>query len=76
MWNPGMSLEDAEKFIINKAISFYGSEEKAAISLKISFKDIKKKLSKYQDELDKFKIKMQEEEKKQEDFILRSRGIA
>jgi len=74
-WSPGMTLEDVEILAIKKAIQFYRSEEKAATSLKITLKVLKSKLEK--SHLDELKAKelREEEEAKQRDFVLRSRGL-
>lgn len=51
MWQPGQSLEDIEKEVIEKALKFYGhNKTKTAQALKISVRTIDNKLAKYQND--------------------------
>lgn len=73
-WIPGQSLHDIERAIIEKAIGFYGNEERAAHSLKISMKDLKKKLNAYKEEEERIIEARLRAKEEHERFVLRSRG--
>lgn len=75
VWSPGITLENAEKLIIKRAISFYGSEEKAAYALQISMKEIQKRTKKYKEEGERLEEIAREEKRKNDDFVRRSRGL-
>lgn len=76
IWSPGMSLEEVEEKVIQKAYDFFiKNAETAANSLKISLDDFNEKM-------DKFKLKEQEikklidkEKEKEREYLERSRGI-
>lgn len=75
VWNPGMKLRDIEKLIIEKAVSFFGSEDKAAQSLGITLKEIEKKIKRYTEEKEELKRKQEVIKEREEDFLIKSRGI-
>lgn len=75
IWNPGMKLRDIEKSIIEKAVSFFRTREKAAQSLGITLKDIEKKLKRYEEEKEELELKKYEIREKEEEFVRKSRGI-
>jgi hypothetical protein len=74
-WNPGMSLKDLEKLVIQKAISFYNSEEAAARALGIEFKQFSKKIIKIKEEDEENKQKLEIKKQEEEEYIGRARGI-
>lgn len=74
LWSPGISLDELERMVIEKSISFFGSKEKAALSLRISVKDILKKTSKWEEEDKILKEKRDLEKEKQANYLLHARG--
>ncbi len=75
IWSPGVSLESMEERVIQEAINFYRDEKKAADSLKISHKDLLKKMKRHQEEIKRIDDMREREQKKHDDFVLRARGI-
>jgi hypothetical protein len=75
VWTPGISLDAIEEKVISAALSFYRDEERAADSLKITHKEMRKKLVKYAAETKKREEQLAEDKRKHEEFVLRARGI-
>lgn len=50
-WTPGLTLEEVEKQVILKALSFYkGNKTQTAQSLEISVRTLYEKLAKYKED--------------------------
>ncbi len=76
IWTPGMSLEDVEEKVIEKAYNFYNKDsESTSKSLKISLHIFEKKLIKFAEKQKKMNELIKSEKDKEKDFNLRSRGI-
>lgn len=76
IWSPGVSLEVMEERVINEAMLFYKDEKRVADSLKITHKDLTKKLKKYSEHHREMEEARDRERIKHDDFVLRSRGLS
>jgi hypothetical protein len=74
LWTPGMSLEEVEHSTILAAIAFYKDEERAAVSLKITAKEMSKITKKIADNQKKVDEIKEIERKKYEEFMFLARG--
>lgn len=76
IWSPGISLEQIEKQVILKALSFY-HKDKVAVSnsLKISISALENKLAQYEKDAAQEAQVLSEVRSREADFQLRSRGM-
>jgi len=75
IWSPGVSLEDMEEKIIEKAYEHYGhSPEKTASSLKISMEKLNEKIKKFAEKQKEINHMLELEKKKYEKYLERARG--
>lgn len=76
IWSPGMSLEDIEEKIIEKAYEHYSkNEEKTANALKISLEKLQEKIKKFADKQGEMNHTLEMEKQKYEEYLRRARGI-
>jgi len=75
IWSPGMSLEDIEEQIIEKAYNHYNKNvETTSNSLKISMEKLQEKIKKFADKQQEVNHTLEMEKKKYEDYLRRARG--
>lgn len=75
IWSPGVSLEDMEEKIIEKAYEHYGKNaQKTASSLKISIDILNEKIKKFSEKQKEINEMLELEKKKYEDYLIRARG--
>jgi len=75
IWSPGVSLEDMEEKIIEKAYDHYGKNaEKTASSLKIPMDILNEKIKKFSEKQREINKMLDLEKKKYEDYLRRARG--
>jgi hypothetical protein len=76
VWNPGMKLVQLETEVIRAAFKFYkGNKTSTASSLGIAIRTLDMKLKKINEEDEAHRIRCEDDKRKREEFILRSRGI-
>lgn len=74
-WQPGVTLEQMEKMIIEKALVFYqGNKTQAAASLGIAIKTLYNKLDQYQNEKLALAAEREKEENERQAKIKHQRG--
>lgn len=77
IWSPGITIDEMEKQIINKAYDFYNKNAKVtAESLNISVEYFHNKLAQYAKEALLLEENNKKKQKEFEDFNLRARGFA
>lgn len=75
IWSPGMSLEDIEEQIIEKAYNHYSKNlEKTASSLKISLEKLQEKIKNFSKKQEEMDYTLEIEKKKYEIYLKRARG--
>lgn len=74
-WSPGVTLDEIEKMVILKALSFYRNHKAmTASALGIAIRTLDNKLDKYEFEDEKQRKKLEDERKQKSEFAIRQRG--
>lgn len=76
VWSPGISLEEIERRIIEKAFEFYNrNAQTTANSLKIDVNELNKKKRKYEEDDKQIEISRYAQQVLENNFKLRARGV-
>lgn len=76
MWCPGMTLEDVEEKVVQKAYDFFSKNpETTAKSLNISLDEFNKKMERFKLKEQEIKKFIDKEKEKEREYIERARGI-
>lgn len=75
IWTPGMTLDQAERLIIKKALLHYGSRTATADALRIAHKTLYNKLDRYDEEDKHHEALMAQRRQENEYYTARARGF-